>query len=318
MKSRIRLLVWKILRLFNRWDYAYFLPNIARLPIAFGFWLAQLRGRLKARLQLDWRSVALGHRHIAQQSQIAYRGLFSKASPDQIRSLLNKRFRAEAQDEYDAQLIAQGRFKELKCAINPKEALAQIMSAPRGVLLLTIHYDSFYLGSLFLAQASRCVNIMSSAVTHHPLVDPAVQTHFSGKYRGSEPYLNGGQVLDMEHGLRPFYRMLERKEILMMLADAPVLPNGAGIDVLFLGEKRRLAGGALRLAMKTNSLMAAYVCRCTGPGQYTMQILSPQEPSLETLNSIYQFLGDTILQDPSQWWAIDLLPQMPIMPSKPQ
>jgi lauroyl/myristoyl acyltransferase len=318
MKSRIRILLWKVLNRVNHWDYALLLPNLARLPIGLGFWLAQIRGQLKARLLIDWRSMALGHRHIAKQSQIAYHELFFTASFDRIRSLLRQRFEAEAQDEYDAQLIAKNRFNQLQCTINSQDALAKIISSPRGVLLLTLHHDSFYLGSLFVAQAGRTVNIMSSSVTHHPLVDPAVQTHFSKKYRGSEPHLHGGQVLNMEEGLRPFYRMLENKQILMMLADAPALPSGAGVDVFFLGKKRHLAGGALRLAMKTNSLMAAYVCRCTGPGQYAMQLLAPQEPSLGTLNAIYQFLGNAILQDPGRWWAIDLLPQMPIVQVEPQ
>lgn len=311
MKSMTRRLTWAIVRRLNHWDYAYLLPRLARLPIALGFYLAQWRGQLKARWQIDWRSMALGHRHIAKQSQEGYRALFSNASPEQIRSWLRERFIAEAQDEFDAQLIAQGRFPELTCTINPPAALSETLQSPRGVLLLTLHHDSFYLGSLFLAKAGRTVNIMSSSVTHHPLVDPAVQAHFSGKYRGSERYLQGGQVLDMEEGVRPFYRMLEHKEMLMMLADAPVLPNGAGITVSFLGKKRSLAGGALRLATKTNSLMAAYICRSIGPGHYAIEMLAPQEPSLETLERIYQFLGDAILKDPGRWWAIDLLPHMP-------
>ncbi|MEG1455096.1 MAG: hypothetical protein RSC66_05925, partial [Comamonas sp.] len=84
-------------------------------------------------------------------------------------------------------------------------------------------------------------------------MDEAVQRHFHAKYRGLEQYLNGGKVMNMEEGLRPFYDMLKRRESLVVLADAPVLPNGAAMTVRFLGAPRKIAGGGLRLAQRTDS-----------------------------------------------------------------
>jgi len=315
MIAKMKRLAWQIGFILHRWDYAYVLPTLARLPLSLGFWLARGRGICRSALGIDWRSMALGFRHIAKQSTVGLKILQPDANPSQINQWRRQRFITEGQDEFDAQLIAQRRVLDLNCSFTPKNWQSTITQTNRGILFLTLHYDSFYLGSLFLAKTGIPVNIMSSAITHHPKVDKAVQHHFVQKYRGSEPYLNGGQVLDMELGLRPFYRILEAKQILMMLGDAPVLPNGTKNVIPFLGGPRLIAGGPLRLAIKTNSLIGAYICHCEGPGRYSMQIHEPKEASLQTIESIYQFFSTIILQDPGKWWAVDLLPQMPIVES---
>jgi len=38
----------------------------------------------------------------------------------------------------------------------------------------------------------------------------AVSAHFEAKYAGLERHLNGGRLVDIEAGVRPIYRMLER------------------------------------------------------------------------------------------------------------
>ena len=112
--------------------------------------------------------------------------------------------------------------------------------------------------------------------------------------------------------MRSFYRMLEANEILVMLADAPALQNGVATEVDFLGQRRIIAGGAIRLAQKTNSLIGGYVCQCTGPGKYAMEVHCPTAISdPNSISSVYQFFSDTITKNPGGWWAADMLPNMP-------
>lgn len=219
----------------------------------------------------------------------------------------------EARDEYEACLIAAGRVAELECRFVPAGTERPGLQRSRGLILLTPHFDSFFVGVAFLARSGAKINLMTSAVTQDPRVDPAVQRHFDNKYRGLERYLNGGQLLNMEDGLRPFYRMLERRETLVVLGDAPVLGDGVSMSVDFLGSPRTLAGGALRMAQRTGSDLGAYVCRYLAPGRYELE-LCPAGPAddAETVTRIYRFFSKQIQANPGRWWAADLLPNMPV------
>jgi hypothetical protein len=304
--------IWVCVRLAHRVDFACFLPLLARLPLRFGYALALWRGHVNAASGRDWRSVALGFRHIRAQSLAGYQLLPCAATQAARMAWCNERFVVEARDEFEACLIAGERVAELACKFLPDVVLPMGRDAKRGLLLLTLHFDSFFLGVAFLARHGRKVNLMSSAVTQDQRVDAAVQRHFTKKYRGLEFYMNGGQVLDMEDGLRPFYRMLERHETLVVLGDAPVSPNGVAMTVDFLGLPRILAGGALRLAQRTGSDLGAYVCRYLGPGRYEL-ILCPTGPAddPQTVARVYRFFSEHILAQPGRWWAADLVPNMP-------
>lgn len=309
----MKVLIWRWVRVVHHADYAWFLPFIARLPLRLAYGLSALRGWINALGGRDWRSVALGFRHIRRQSLLGYELLPLAATTEARQRWCRQRFATEARDEFEAQWMAARRFDELQCEFVPAELALFAQHQQRGLILLTLHFDSFYLGSAFIARATgRVINSMSSAVSQDPRVDPAVTRHFEHKYRSLEPYVNGGKVLDMEVGLRPFYRMLERAETLIVLGDAPVLPNGAAMTVNFLGAKRLIAGGALRLAERTDSDLGAYICRYLSPGRYEVS-LCPIGPAKdpETLARIYQFFNTHILSQPGLWLAADLLPNMP-------
>lgn len=306
-------LLWRAIRLLHRADFGWFLPAMAKLPLPLGYALSNLRGRINAASGRDWRSVALGFRHIRRQSLLAYDLLPGAPTPAQKQRWCQQRFEVEARDEFEAQLVAARRLGELRCDFSPSDTPQLLAKHPRGLVLLTPHFDSFYLGIALLAQASGArVNSMSSAVSHDARVDAAVSRHFERKYRGLEHYLHGGKVPDMESGLRPFYRMLERGETLVVLGDAPVLPNGVAMTVDFLGARRALAGGALRLAQRSGSDLGAFVCRHLGPGRYRLE-MGPIGPAndAQTLAQTYRFLSEHILAQPGLWWAADLLPAMP-------
>jgi SAM-dependent methyltransferase len=158
---------------------------------------------------------------------------------------------------------------------------------------------------------------MSSRVTQDPRVDPAVQRHFDGKYRALEREVRG-KVPDHETGSRQFYRMLQRSEVLVILADAPVLPDGAAMTVDFLGGPRELAGGALRMAQSTGSDVGAFVCRHLGGRRYRIDITGvgpANDPA--SIEEAYRFLSRAIEADPGGWWASDLFPVMPLVKREP-
>lgn len=292
-------------------DYAWMLPVMARLPLRLGYAASSLRGLINARIGRDWRSMALGTRHVARQAAEGYRLLRPQATETELQVLVRERFYAESREEFEGRLIVAGRVAELSRLIMPDVFLETCLHRERGLLLLTPHFDSFMLGIAFLGLAGVTINVMTSSVTNDPLVSPAVQQHFFKKYRGMERMMNGGRMLDMELGLRPFYQMLERGECLVVLADAPAVAGGATITPDFLGSRRLMAGGAYRMARKTGSDIGTFVCRYEKPGHYRIKggpFVEAREPG--ALDIAYRFLTDEIEATPGKWWASDLLPLM--------
>lgn len=311
MHGKLKKLLWTCLYQLHRFDFLVVLPVLGRLPLWMAHPIARYRGYFNARLGKDWRSMAIGSRHTYHQTLSAYKLIAPNATDPLKRAWRAQRYIAEAQDEYDARLLDQHRLSELSCAVTPSNWYEVSAASKSGLLMLTPHYESFVIGIAFLAQAGLKVNAMSSAVTQDPRVDLSVQAHFDKKYRGLEHYLNGGQVLDMELGMRPFYTMLESGQTLVMLADAPVLPNGAATEVNFLGQPRIIAGGALRLANKTHSAIGGFICQSISASHYQMQIHLPTlEADTSSLNAIYQFFSEAIYRNPGGWWAADLLHHM--------
>jgi lauroyl/myristoyl acyltransferase len=237
--------------------------------------------------------------------------LFPQATEQALYRLAQERFRAESLEEFEGRLIAASRVPELVGEIEPAAFAETCKQRDRGLLLLAPHFDSFWLGTVFLGLAGIKVHAMTSRVIHHVSVIPAVQRHFVDKYRAMETYMNGGRMLHAEDGLRPFYQILEKGECLVILADAPAVAAGAVVTPCFLGHRRQMAGGAVRLARKTGCDLGAFVCRYQKPGRYLVKggpIMPASDP--QALDTIYCFLSDEIMADPGRWCATDLLPLM--------
>ena len=307
-----RRLLWWAAQGAHHVDFSWILPALARLPMTLAYRAAHWRGLINASTGRDWRSMALGRRHIRSQSLAGYRLLPVLASEETLSAWCAERFVVEAREELEAQLVATNRVDGLNCRFEPAQAAVVGLGRKRGLVLLTPHFDSFFLGVAFLARSGAKVNLMSSAVTQQPGVDPAVTRHFFKKYRGLEHYLNGGKVLDMETGLRQFYRLLERGETLVVLGDAPVLPDGVSAQVDLLGASRLVAGGALRMAQSTGSDIGAYVCRHLERNNYALE-LGPVGTADESaaIDAVYAFLGAAIQSNPGRWWGADLLVNLP-------
>lgn len=315
MSQGLRAIAWAIARRLHSFDFKVVLPTVARLPLPLAYALSAIRGRGNAFWGRDWRSMAIGYRHIRRQSLEGYKCLPLSASSEQYRQWSKTRFAVEAREEFEARLVAAKRVPELTCQFSPANAETVCKTRQRGLLLLTLHLDSFFLGAAFLARSGATINFMSSSITHDPRVDTAVQSHFESKYRGMESYLNAGAIVNMEEGLRPFYRMLERNETLIVLGDAPATPSGVNMSVDFLGQHRLMAGGALRLAQRTGSDIGGYLCHHRGGGRYELEVcqIGPAD-NPDSIQNVYTFFSQAILKNPGLWWASDLLPHMPPSP----
>jgi hypothetical protein len=60
--------------------------------------------------------------------------------------------------------------------------------------------------------------------------------------------------------------------------------------------------------------MAAFVCRHLGGPNYELRWCEAGEAhDPNTLPRLYAFLGQAIAQEPWRWWAMDMLPNLPLI-----
>jgi len=313
---------WGVWRLLHTLDYTLFLPLLGWLPLSLGYALAAVRGGINARTERDWRSMMMRTRHIARQSASGFQALMPAADGQQIDDLVHERFTTESREEFEGRLIIAGRVAHLRCHIGPAAFLSQCQRRERGLVLLTPHFDSFILGVVFLGRAGVKINLMSSLGDDSSRFNPGVYRHFVTKYKSMERYLNGGRVVPMEAGPRAFYQMLARRECVVIVGDVPLAgDNTTGATPLFLGQRRLLSGGALRMAQKTGSDIGAFVCRFDSHGQsgrgYTLTGSALKHASdPDALDHAYAFLSEQIMATPGRWWGADLLTAMPSVDAK--
>jgi lauroyl/myristoyl acyltransferase len=138
-----------------------------------------------------------------------------------------------------------------------------------------------------------------------------VRHFFSRKYRGMERYLQGGKIVHIEQSLRFFYRALLNGECVVVLADLPASADkGNGIWMRFLGRERSFQPGAFRLARRTGSGLAGFVCQWEGGDKYRVilsECMPPEEVNEASYQRVFAFLETAILSKPERWWAADLL-----------
>lgn len=312
--SLLKRIIIRALHALNKLDYGFYLPLIGRFPLPLAYRLSALRGMANAFIKRDWRSLVMGTRHVARQSTLAYREIYPDKSTEQIVALVKQRYRAESREEFEAKLICGHRVNELSFNCNNAETfLKQYRESERGLVMLTPHFDSFILGVVFLGQLGLKVNLMSSLAEGAEEWDRAIYKHVVTKYENMESYLNGGRVVPLEVGMRPFYQMLKRKEILVILCDVPLGgDNNTELETHFINAQRKLSGGPLRMAEKTRSNLAGFVCEYKSGAEYSLTVSDVFNlDSKDAANNTYEFLSENILRAPGKWWASYLLIDLP-------
>ena len=292
-------------------DYGCLLPFSARLPLSLGASLSRMRGRFAAHAARDWAELAVGEPYVRTRTLQAAAQLWPNEPPAQA---LRQRYQCTAREEWHAALIRAGRLDELTLDLAPARRMLAEKPSDRGLLVVTAHFDSFIIGMLGLGLCGQRTNIATSNVYVNDAVHPAVQAHFEAKYRAGERYLHGGSFLHVESSMRALLRALQRHETVVVVADAPAPEQGPGIWLQWLGQRRKLAEGAMRMARETGSLMSAMlsVARTdTRIDWLCSSVLDPaQDP--DCAQQLFGFLEEPILAYPGRWWAAHLLGDFPV------
>jgi len=296
---------------FQALDYGVLVPAVARLPIAAGRAVADIRGCVNAVFDLDWRSLSLRRAYVRRATYRAMQELVPGGGSFRWRIQTLRRFLYMAREEWmsalcDGDSMA---FLQPRTKVHGIDALVAAQRSGRGVVLLGAHFGNLPGGMVVLGLNGLKVNFLTSAIVEDDRVHPAVRDFYRRKYRGIERFLNGGRVLHYQRHLKSLYRALERGELVIVLGDLQA-SGRRSFDTEFLGAVRRMAPGALRMASKTGSLMSAYVHYFERGGRYGLRCAPVQDPHGDDFRpeALYHFLETQIRQRPEQWWAADLLP----------
>ena len=314
---RLSCLHWWFLRLINDVMFVCAWPLAARLPFGAGMKLAEWLGRLCYVLDLDWRTVAVREHFVRDRSRSALAEICPSREASAIERLLVGRFITAAREELEGHWLHQGRAEHCRCEFEGLDAIkAQVAASGQGVVLLAHHFDAVEMGIAQMGLAGLKVNLMSSNIVEDTRVPLSVQRYFRLKYAGLSRYLNGGSTVHVEPHmstrLQEFYARLSRGECLVVLGEAPSNKPDKAVIVDFLGRRRAMAPGAVRIAEQAGVPMAAFVCLSLSCGSYRVictPLFFPSSAGSHAGNvpALFAFLEAHIRHHPDRWWAADLM-----------
>lgn len=261
-------------------------------------------------LDREWRSISLGQRYIRTATDHAMKQIMPDLTATEIANLTRQRFEENSREEFEAYLLIKDRIGELSFSIHGLKSVLEQSNQGRGVVLLTMHFDSFILGTVCLGMSGLIVNVMTSDIVENPLVDGCVRRFFYRKYRGMERSLHGGRAVHVEQDIQFFYKALLNGECVVVLADLPAKDNDQRIWMRFLECERAFLSGAFRLAQRTGSALAGFVCQWEGMDKYLVTLsecIPPDELNEGSYRQVYAFLEAHIRRKPERWLAADLL-----------
>lgn len=303
---------WFLLDLVLAGIFRLALPLGAYLPPAMGRRLAEVLGRLCARLDLDWRSLALQKHYVSARTAEALAEIAPLSDDRTLSQYLEQRFVNASLEELEGHWLANGRAGDFRCECEGSNEVIAALEQERGMVLLTFHFDAALMGVAQMGLEGITLNLMTSDVVEDPRVIPAVQKYFARKYSGIANCLNGGGVLHVENHLKDFYRALRAGQGVVVLGDAPTALKDGVLIVDFLGKLRAFAPGAVRMAENTNAPISAFVCLREDDGSYRT-IFSPvywpeNKSHGDNIPPLFSFLESWIRRHPERWWAADQLP----------
>ena len=309
---------WWFLRLINDVMFVCAWPLVARLPFGVGMKLGEWLGRLCYVLDLDWRTVAVREHFVRDRTRSALSEICPGREASAIERLLVGRFVSAAREELEGHWLHLRRAEQCRCEFEGLDAIkAQVAASGQGVVLLSFHFDAVVMGMAQMGLAGLALNVMTSNIVEDPRVPSSVQCYFrSRKYTGLSRCLNGGSNVHVEPHkstrLLEFYARLSRGECLVVLGDAPSNKPDKAVIVDFLGRRRAMAPGAVRIAEQAGVPMAAFVCLSLPCGSYRVICTPLFFPSLEgshagNVPALFAFLETHIRHHPDRWWAADLM-----------
>jgi lauroyl/myristoyl acyltransferase len=297
----------KIVRCVDRIDYRFLLPSLYYLPVSISERLAQCRGLMRYALDVDWRSVAVGRPHIKRDTERALKFICGENAYG--RNMLLKRFMHQSREEMEAIFYRGKENWPRKVVFENLESFQSVREQKKGLVLLSAHYDSSIAGITFLANEGFTVNIFFDDIVYDPQVPEYIRSFFRTKYRNIEKYLNGGIFISKKN-LKDIYGRLSEGQTFIVVSD--VLNRPQGIKVQFMKKECTAPYGALKIPLKTNSYLGAFITLWEGKGVYRTicaapTLVSEAENPVEVVRGYYRFLTDMILTAPERWWASDKL-----------
>ncbi len=292
-------------------DFGHLLPFLARLPLPIGEGLARCRGLVQAIFDYEWRSMALGQRYIRSRTREAMNIMLPNTGNLKRIRATAARFIHNSREEWQSCLFRHKIMSAIsgRSTVERLDELTAIQKQGRGMVLVSCHLDSFCMGIVLMGMRGLRLNAVSTAMIEDLRIHPAVRAFFQNKYRTMETLMSGG-IRNCETDMPFFYKALEQGEIVILMGDIP--GSKSDIHISFCGRSFRMPLGAWHMAVKTKSLLGAYVCIRESLGTYRVVCLPPFEPdpedALKSMKPLYSFLETWILKYPQRWVAADLLP----------
>ena len=288
-------------------DYGIALPLIARLPPGTAKWFVRLRGIVNFVFDLEWRTLALRHGYVRGATVRTMRAISELTQSQSSPWLLTlRRFVRASWEEYDAQRLCRIDYKNVAWHDHGLDKILDTVQSGKGVVLLTGHFDSLYVGLMILARQGVRVNLMSSNIVDDPRVPAMISGHFGRKISAMARQFYPGKVIHFEDGMKHFVDVLKRGEVLVIACDGPPPTAGRGSVVRFLGGDYTMAIGPEFFARKTGALISMYSCVREADEQFRIDFSEPIAVDDDGLQLAFNVLDAKIRAEPWRWWAADM------------
>lgn len=290
-----------------RVDYGIALPLIARLPPSAAQWFVRLRGLVNFIFDLEWRTISLRHGYVRKDTVRTMRSICELTESRKWPLLLTLlRFVRASWEEYDAQRLCNIDYKTIKWHGHGLDKILETVQSGKGVVLLTGHFDSLYVGLMILAKQGVRVNLMSSNIVEDARVPTIIRDYFARKISAMAKQFHPGKVIHFEDGMKHFIDVLKRGELLVIACDGPPPTAGRGSVVRFLGGNYVMAIGPEFFAKKTGALISMYSCVRETDERYRIDFSEPIAPDDDGLQLAFNELDTKIRAEPWRWWAADM------------
>jgi lauroyl/myristoyl acyltransferase len=285
-------------------DYAFFLPFLARLPVPWGRYIAAVRGRWYARLGRDWRQFSFEDEALRERTRQTYAEFQPHADANAIERMVRQRYVMQSLEELEAAWVVCRDLNDWPVEYVGLEHIQESLKTYGRAVFVTSHFASSIVGTIHLRQLGVPVLGMSSNVVDDPRVHPAIGRFYRKKYAAMRPYLLGGSILDRQGNSREFVKFLKKGGAVVIVGDLPPDAHEQAMEIPFFGKIRGFASGPLRMAGIVQVPLLAYVCEYTGKG-YRMTFSEPMQHP-------YALFEKHIYKNPSAWWAADILLLLPL------
>lgn len=280
-------------------DYKHLLPWLGTAPKYLAYPITYCRAATQIALGGDWRQFLEGNLP-KERRKTAIREINKTAT---FLQLFRYYFEWCLEELASSQLIHNH--------IPPLEIQGSPNDEP--TIFLLCHFGISIPAAIFAEKLAIPSYALASSVIEHPALPRAVTLFYRKKYAALERHFHYGKVIFYEKGLKKVFEALEIPANLFVVTDLPPQPGQASIEVPLFGKKRLWSAGAIKMAISYRRPVQPYYAICRkGKWQITFgPVIAGTE--ISSFAPAYRFLAEAIEENPSLWWAIDLLSTQPVV-----